>query len=439
MSLALTLLQRRRFAPLFATQLLNAFNDNLYKAAVLLFGVYHVYDSAEAEAAFSAVVSAVFILPFFLLSALAGQLADMRDKAMIIRCVKMAEIFIMLVGASGLFLAWQGLHVESVAIPVLLLAVFAMGIHSTFIGPIKYAILPQHLGRGEVLSGTSLVEAGTYLAILGGTLLAGFIAVEAAACMVLVLAVVGYFTARQVPPAPPFEEDQKIDFNLLRASIVLVRDTMRNNEIYFAILAISFFWTIGAILFIQFPPLAKNVFMARDEVASVLLVIFSVGVAIGAVVINALLKGEVSARYSPVAVVMMGVFIGGLFLVCRLWEASVPPGELMGIAQFLAQPLAPLVLANVLIIAVFGGMFVVPLYAFLTTKVEPGRAARTVAANNIVNAGAMVVGSVFAGALSSFGIALADQVLLSALMCVVSAWLGVKLHRAEKMALVPAQ
>ncbi len=439
MLIATKLLQRRRFAPLFATQLLNAFNDNLFKAAVLLYGVYQVYDSAEAEAAFSAIVSAVFILPFFILSALAGQLADMRDKAMIIRYVKAAEIVIMIAGAAGLAMAWKNVLVEAVAIPLMLLAVFAMGVHSTFIGPIKYAILPQHLKREEVLSGTSLVEAGTYLAILGGTLFAGFIPVEAAACLVLLLACLGYVTSRQVPPAPPYEPEQRIDWNLVRASIVLVRDTMRHREVYYAILAISFFWTIGAVLFVQFPPLAKNVLMAEDEVASVLLVMFSVGVAIGAIVINTLLKGEVSARHAPVSVILMGVFIAGLFFTCRLWEANVPDGALMGIGEFIAQPLAPLVLLNVLTVAIFGGMFVVPLYAFLTTKVEPGKAARTVAANNIVNAGAMAVGSVLAGALSSFGIPLVDQVLLSAIMCIISAWLGLRLFQAEKLALAPAE
>jgi MFS family permease len=432
------LLKQRHFLPLFATQLLNAFNDNLFKNAMVLFVVYQVYNSTEEEAQFSAIASGVFILPFFLLSALAGQLADMRDKAAIIRWVKLAEIGIMAVGAIGLLMAWQGLLTEIAAIPLMLLALFAMGVHSTFFGPIKYAILPQHLKRDEVLSGTGLVEAGTYVAILAGTILAGYIPVEVAAALVMVTAIVGYIVSKEVPPAPPFERGQIVDRHVIRSSIALVRNTMHQREVFYAIMAISFFWTIGAVLFIQFPPLAKNVLMASKEVASLLLVVFSVGVAIGSVAINALLKGDVSARFAPVSVITMGVFVTVFYFVCRAWSADVTSTELLSAAEFIVQPLAPLVLATLLLIAVFGGMFVVPLYAFLTTKVEPGQAARTVAANNIVNSGAMVIGSLIAGALSTVGIPLVEQLLLSAGMCLISAGLGAKLHQAEKLAAAAA-
>lgn len=431
------LLRQRRFLPLFATQLLNAFNDNLFKTATVLFVVYSVYNSEEAEAQFSAIASGLFILPFFILSALSGQLADMRDKAVIIRWVKAAEIAIMSVGAIGLVMAWQGILTTVVAIPLTLIAVLAMGVHSTFFGPIKYAILPQHLKREEVLAGTGLVEAGTYIAILAGTILAGYLAVEWAALGVILTAVVGYFTSRQVPPAPPQEKDQPLDWHLLRASITLVRNTMHQREVFYAILAISFFWTIGAVLFIQFPPLAKNVLMASKEVASLFLVIFSVGVAIGSVAINALLKGEVSARYASISVIFMGLFVALFWFVCHEWTGEVQHPGLMNVGEFIRQPLAAPVLITLLLIAIAGGMFVVPLYAFLTTKCDPSVAARTVAANNIVNSGAMVIGSLIALALSAAGIPLVEQLLLSALMCLISAWLGQRLHQAEKMAALP--
>ncbi|MGY8974511.1 MAG: MFS transporter, partial [Sphingomonadales bacterium] len=284
------LLRRRRFLPLFVTQLFNAFNDNLYKTTMVLFVVYAVYNDETTEAGFSGLASALFILPFFILSALAGQLADMRDKAKIIRTVKLCEIGLMMIGAAGLYMAWQGIMVQTVAIPLLLLALFLTGVQSTFLGPIKYAILPQHLKKEEVLAGTGLVEAGTYIAILAGTILAGPLAVEHtgwAAIGIIVTACIGYFVSRQVPPAPPMGEIEKLDWHILRASAKLVRDTMHNPEVYYAILAISFFWTIGAVLFIQFPPLAKNTIMASPEVASLFLVVFSVGVAIGSVAVNA--------------------------------------------------------------------------------------------------------------------------------------------------------
>lgn len=424
------LVRQRRFLPLFVTQLFNAFNDNLYKTAMVLFVVYSVYSDERAEASFSALASGLFILPFFLLSAMAGQLADMRDKAAIIRWVKLAEIGIMLVGGLGLALAWKGIGTQAIAIPLMLAALLAMGVHSTFFGPIKYAILPQHLKREEVLAGTGLVEAGTYVAILAGTILAGWLPVEWAAITILFVAVAGYLTSRQVPPAPPSGKIEKLDWHILRASIALIRNTMHDREIFYAILAISFFWTIGAVLFIQFPPLAKNTLMASKEVASLFLVVFSVGVAIGSVSINALLKGTVSARYAPASVIAMGLFVVAFYLVCRVWQTDLPPSH-MGVAEFVAWPLAALILLCLLGIAIAGGMFVVPLYAFLTTVVDKAETARTIAANNIVNAGAMVVGSLIAIGLSAGGVALADQLLLGAAMCIIAAWLARVLHKAE--------
>ncbi|NVE94387.1 MFS transporter [Altererythrobacter lutimaris] len=436
------LLKQRRFLPLFCTQLLNAFNDNLYKTAMVLFVVYSIYNDESTEATFSAVASALFILPFFILSALAGQLADMRDKAAIIRKVKMCEIGLMLIGATGLYLAWRGYELP-VSIPlgftsietswpivIMLLALTLTGVQSTFLGPIKYAILPQHLKKDEVLAGTGLVEAGTYVAILAGTILAGWIPVEWAAAGIIVTSIIGYLTSRHVPDAPPQGTVEKLDWHILRASIDLIRRTMEDRQIFYAIIAISFFWTIGAVLFIQFPPLAKNTLMASKEVASLFLVVFSVGIAIGSVSINAMLKGAVSARYSPICVIIMGLFVVAFYVVCRYWQ-SYELTEMMGVTEFLAWPLASLIMLTLLGIAIAGGMFVVPLYAFLTTRSAADQAARTIAANNIVNSGAMVVGSLIALALSAVGVPVVEQLLLSAAMCLISAWLGKRLHRAE--------
>ncbi|MFM5929419.1 MAG: MFS transporter [Novosphingobium sp.] len=427
------LVRQRRFLPLFITQLLGAFNDNLFKNAMVLFVVYSVYSSEAAEAKFSAVASTVFIIPFFLLSSLAGQLADMRDKARIIRIVKFCEILIMLVGGAGLVLAWMGISTTTLAIPLMLLALFAMGVHSTFFGPIKYAILPQHLHKEEVLAGTGMVEAGTYIAILTGTILAGWIDVEWAALGVVLTAIVGYLAGRQVPPAPPQSEPVPLDYNVLRSSWRLIRHTTADARVFEAIMAISFFWAVGTVLFIQFPPLAKNVLHASKEVASLFLVIFSVGIAIGSVSINALLKGTVSARWSAPSVIAMGLCVVAFYLVCRAWPD--PGAGLLDVSAFLARPLAIPLLLCLLGIAIAGGMFVVPLYAFLTTFVDKAETARTIAANNIVNSGAMVVGSLVAMALSAMGLPLQEQVLLSAAMCVISALLGAQLYRSERAAI----
>ena len=430
------LLRRRRFLPLFVTQLFNAFNDNLYKTTMVLFVVYAVYNDETTESSFSSLAAALFILPFFILSALAGQLADMRDKAKIIRTVKMCEIGLMMIGAAGLYMAWRGIMVHTVAIPLLLLALFLTGVQSTFLGPIKYAILPQHLKKDEVLAGTGLVEAGTYIAILMGTILAGPLAVDYtgwAAMGIIVVSCIGYMISRQIPPAPPLGEIEKLDWHVLRASVKLVRDTMHNAEVYYAILAISFFWTIGAVLFIQFPPLAKNTIMASPEVASLFLVVFSIGVAIGSVAVNALLKGKVSARYSPASVIVMGLFVVAFYVVAKLWEAD-QPADLLDVGEFIAWPMASLLMLCLLGISVAGGMFVVPLYAFLTTRVSPDKASRTIAANNIVNSGAMVGGSLLAMALSAVGVPITEQILLCAAMCLFSAWLTKRLIAAENEA-----
>jgi hypothetical protein len=304
-----------------------------------------------------------------------------------------------------------------------------MGVHSTFFGPIKYAILPQQLERDEVLGGTGLVEAGTYVAILGGTLLAGVVSVQLAAAAVVAIALVGYASGRLVPPAPALESGHRVDLNVVRSSIRLVNATLHIPRLFLAIVAISFFWTIGAVLFGLFPPLVKNVLTADRAVASLFLAIFSVGVAIGSLAVNRLLKGEVSARYATPSVLVMGLFVLGFEIASRNW-VGLPPGHYYGTSEFLAHAGVWPILVSLLGISVAGGMFVVPLYAFLTTTVPKAQAARTVAANNIVNSGAMVAGSLLALGLSMLGVDAAGQLMLAAAMCIVSAWLAWKLHKA---------
>lgn len=429
MQTSFQLLRTRRFLPVFVTQMLGAFNDNLYKNAVVFFVVYSLLNDPAAEGWFSALATALFILPFFLLSALSGQLADMRDKASIIRIVKACEIIIMIVGGAGLILAWLGLWTTTVAIPLMLVGVLAMGTHSTFFGPIKYAILPQHLKPEEVLGGTGLVEAGTYLAILAGTIVAGLIAVEWAALACIVTAMIGYWTARSVPPAPAQGVVTPLDYHIIRSSITLVRSTMHIRPLFLAIISISFFWTIGAVLIIQFPPLAKNVLTADKDVASLFLAVFSIGIALGSVIVNRLLKGQVSARFAPGSVIAMGVFVLIFWWICRTWDGA-RGDELYQLGDFFYHDGAWALLGVLLAIATTGGMFVVPLYAFLTTTVPKDETARTVAANNIVNSGAMVAGSLLALGLSLSGVPVAEQLLLVAAMCLVSAWLAQALHRA---------
>ena len=406
--------------PLFATQFLGAFNDNLFKQSMVLFATYSIYSDAKKEAAFSAIATGLFILPFFLLSALSGQLADSHDKARIVRLIKTAEIAIMVVGAAGLIFA---------SVPLMLGAVLAMGAHSTFFGPIKYAILPQHLNRDEVLGGTGLVEAGTYIAILAGTILAGFINAREAAAMVLAVAGIGWLTARSVPPAPPPGEKPPMDLHIIRASFQLVSGTLHIPRLFLAILSISFFWMIGAVLVIEFPPLVKNVFTADKQVASLFLAIFSIGVAIGSVLVNRLLNGRVSARYAPGSVLGMAIFVLVMVVAAQHWTPAIE-GTLYNLRQFARHRDAALIALGLLGVSVTGGMFVVPLYAFLTTTVESDHTARTVAANNIVNSGAMVVGAVGAIIFANLGFSVVEALLAVAAMCLGAAVLSWRLHVA---------
>jgi MFS family permease len=428
---SLGLLRKRRFLPLFATQFLGAFNDNLFRTAMVMLVIYSIYDDPMREGQFSSTAQGLFILPFFVLSAISGQLADSHDKAGLIRIIKTAEIIIMLFGAAGLIL-----H----NVPLMLAALFAMGVHSTFFGPIKYAILPQHLNDDEVLAGTGLVEAGTYIAILLGTICGGWgqqlvrdgsVPSWTMAAAVLGVAVLGRITGAFVPAAPPEEgaRDLKVDINIFRASWRLTRDVMHARRIRLAIICISFFWSIGALLGAQFPPLVKNALHADESVATAFLAIFSIGIAIGSIAVNRLLKGTVSARYSPQSAIIMSLFVLMLWYAVESWRPVT--GPLYDIGTFITYPLADFVMLALLGIAIFGGMFVVPLYAYLTVTVAKTETARTIAVNNIINSGFMVFASVSLGALIGFGATIEGTLLYVAFACLVAAWIAQRLHRAS--------
>jgi hypothetical protein len=418
MQASLRLLARRRFLPLFTTQFLGAFNDNLFKTAMVMLVTYRIFSDDHLEAAFNAAANALYILPFFLFSALAGQLADCRDKAWIIRLVKTAEIAIMAVGAIGLMLQ---------SVPLLLLALFAMGAHSTFIGPIKYALLPQHLHRDEVLGGTGLIEAGTYIGVLLGILAGGVIPAPAVAATVMAIALLGRVVGAKVPPAPPVIEDHSIDLHVIRASIRLVSETLHVPRLMLAVAAISCFWMQAAILGTLFVPLVKNVLGADQQVATLFLAVFSIGVGVGSIAINRLLCGTVSARFAPAAALLMGACLLDLHHMARHWDA---PDAMVGWKAFVALPHAEHILLDLFGVAVFGGMFVVPLYAFLTTTVDKLHTARTVAANNIVNSGAMVLGALLFAGLVRFGVPVADTLLVTAVGSAAAAAIAWRLHRA---------
>jgi MFS family permease len=416
------LLGQRRFLPLFVTQFLGAFNDNLFKMAMVVLVTFTIYDDPKQEESFNALAGGIFILPFFLLSAISGQLADSRDKAWLIRIIKTAEILIMIVGAFGIFI-----H----NVPIMLLALFAMGVHSTFFGPIKYAILPQHLDQDHVLGGTGMVEAGTYVAILLGTIVGGLLPSTWAAIAVIGVAIAGRYAGGFVPPAPPDPHAPKLAFNanIFTASWHQVSETMHIQRLFRAIMAISFFWAVGAIFAAQFPPLVKNILNADKTVATLFTSLFSIGIAIGSVAVNQLLKGKVSAKYSPVSVIVMGLFVLDLWWSTQHWETT--PGPPMDWLHFLTIGQADRIVFDLLGIAISGGMFVVPLYAFLTTTVAQTETAKTIAVLNIVTSAAMVLASLLLVLLAQLSIGVANSLLIVAVGAVVAAWIAQRLHKAS--------
>lgn len=375
----LSLLSKRRFAPLFVVQFLGAFNDNLLKFALLFlanFGLYHAQpDKAEMLAT---IATGLFILPYFLFSALAGQLADAWDKAKLVRAVKAAEVVIMALAVTGFWLA---------SVPVLLSCLFLMGLHSTIFGPVKFSILPQHLRAEEIMGGTGLIEAGTFLAILSGQLLAGVIPPWHAGIVAVCLASIGFLVSLAVPSAPTIVPGLRIEHNIFKSTWSILRAARHGRGVWLSILGISWFFAVGAVLLAEFAPLVSGVLKAKQEVATLFLLIFSVSVAFGSVLVNRLLRGTVSARFVPVSALALSACMIDLWLST---SAYVPLRVGAGIADFVGSPGSLRIMIDLFGIAFAGGMFIVPLYAILQTHSPREERSRTIAANNIVNAGITV-------------------------------------------------
>ncbi|MDB5738158.1 MAG: acyl-[ACP]--phospholipid O-acyltransferase, partial [Sphingomonas bacterium] len=375
----LALLGKRRFLPLFATQFLGAFNDNLYRSAMLFLVSFGLYRGAADKAALIAVISGgVFILPYFLFSSIAGQLADRIDKARVAQGVKLVEIGIMGLGVVAL---------DSGSIPLLMTVLFAMGVHSTIFGPVKYSILPQHLGEAELMGGTGLIEAGTFLAILAGQLAGGLLSTVDATHAMLGVAALGLATSLLIPAAPAAAKRPAIEYNLVRATAWIVAHSKRNKNLFLAILGITWFFSLGAVLTQQFVPLVGHL-NATQDVGALFLGLFSVGVAIGSLVVSRLLGGEISARYVPVSALVLALAVIDLGLTVHGLKPAATP---VGVRGFLSIPRSWHLVADLLAIAIAGGIFIVPLYALLQTLGDPANRSRDVAANNIVNAAGMVL------------------------------------------------
>lgn len=374
----------RRFAPLFATQFFGAFNDNLFKTALLFLIAFRLGADTRTAATLVTAAAGVFIVPFFLFSGIAGRLADAVDKARIARAVKLAEVVILGLGGVGLMLA---------NVPMLFAVLFAMGTHSAVFGPVKYAILPQHLGPGELLAGTGLVEGGTFVAILLGQIAGGLLPTRLAAAAMLGVALAGVAAARLIPPAPPTAKALPVDLNSLRASASVVRGAFAVPAVRRATVAISWFWGLGTIFTSQFVPLVAA-WHASTRVATLFLAVFTIGIGLGAGGVSRLLGGRVSARAAPWAARAMAAASVAL-------PSAIGSGLPHGL-RLDGQSAA--VIVALFVLAAAGGVFSVPLYAILATASGAASRAGAVAANNIVNAAFQVAGTLVAGGAVAAGV-----------------------------------
>lgn len=405
----LSLLCARRFLPLFTTQFLGALNDNVFKNALVILIIYQLIDDDAQGQLIVTAAAGIFILPFFLFSALAGQIADKFEKSGLIRKIKLFEIAVMALG---------GLSLYAGETAMLLAVLFLMGTQSSFFGPLKYSILPIHLDEDELMAGNGLVEAGTFVAILVGTMAGGLlirqadgVAIIAAGIMAIALA--GWLVSFGIPRAPASAPEIRINRNFLSETWKIVSHVRSELSVYRAILGISWFWLLGATFISQFPSLAKNVLGADEEVVTLFLALFAVGTAIGSLLCNWLLKGEVSARYVPLSAILMTVAIVDFYLALG---GRVPGPSLLDACTFISLSQNWRLMADLLALAIAGGFYSVPLYAIMQHDSTPERRSRNVAANNILNALFMAVGAGLAGLMLSRNFTVPEVLLAIALV-----------------------
>jgi acyl-[acyl-carrier-protein]-phospholipid O-acyltransferase/long-chain-fatty-acid--[acyl-carrier-protein] ligase len=404
------LLRQRRFLPLFVTQFLGALNDNFFKNALVILVTYRLAEQAGLNGQILVTAAAgLFILPFFLFSATAGLLADKLEKRRLVLAVKTAEIAFMAIAAAGFYTG----HVA-----LLMTVLFLMGVHSTFFGPIKYGILPAHLAPDELLAGNALIEAGTFLAILIGTILGGILiltppGIAIVSLGLLAVAIAGLVAAWFIPKAAPPSPALQIRLNMAAETWSMMGYAWRHRELLLAMLGISWFWLVGATFLTEFAPLGRDIIGADENVVTLFLVAFTIGIALGSLVCNKLLAGTISTRLVPLGALGISLFTIDLYYASA---ALSPAGTLLGIGGFLAHLAGWRIVGDLILIAMSGGIFIVPLYTFLQAHSEESHRSRVIAANNIWNALFMVAAAIATAILLWTGFTVPQVFLLIAIV-----------------------
>lgn len=382
------LLTNRRFFPLFITQLFQAFNDCAFKSAMSVLIAYRLTISGFSEEIMIALAGGLFILPFFLFSATAGLLADKYEKAYLIRAIKFFEIFFVLMGAIGFVMGSVG---------VLLTTLFLMGTHSAFFGPLKYAILPDHLQKNELIRGNALIEASTFVSILLGTivgtkLILSGVGIYVVSILMLSLAVLGWVSSLYIPKTNSSTPELKVSPNIFRDTWDMVQHVRDNRTIFVSIIGISWFWLVGATFLQQFFTFTKDALHAGTGVTAMFQMVFTIGIAIGSLLCNKMLEDEINAKYVPLSVLGISFFIFDLSMASThfSYQAGVP---LQNTLPFLKDIHAWRMVGDVIGMAICGGFYVVPLYALMQTRSKKHYRSRTIASNNIINSLFMVLGA----------------------------------------------
>ncbi len=409
------LLQQRRFAPMFWTQFLGAGNDNIFKFAFTVLATYHAAEWGGLDPKVAgAVIGGIFILPFVLFSATSGQLADKIEKSWMTRLVKNLEIAIMLVIGAGFL--WQ-------LVALLFLGVFLMGVHSTIFGPVKFAYLPQHLKEEELTGGNGMVEMGTFIAILLGTMLGGAlisipeIGPHYVAAVSICVAVLGRIVAGFIPDSPPPDPNLKVNWNPVTETWDNLKLAHQNRTVFLSLLGNSWLWFFGSIFLTSFTGFSKTVLGGNEQVVTLLLALFSIGIGIGCLLCEKLSGRKVEIGLVPFGSIGMTLFAVDLYFASR----GMRPVVLMGLGEFLNHGQNWRVMTDLLLLAMFAGFYSVPLYALMQSRCEPAYRARIIAANNILNAIFMVIASLMAWGLLASGLSLPELFLVTGILNAVVA------------------
>jgi len=404
------LMRERRFAPFFWTQFLGAANDNVFKNALVIFVAFQAAGMTSMDPnTLVNLAGAVFIAPFMLLSATGGQLADKFEKSRLIRAIKLFEIAIMAVGLAGFWMR---------DLATLFAALALMGVHSTLFGPVKYAILPQHLKPEELVGGNGLVEMGTFVAILAGTIAGGLVVAAGpngplwAGALAIAIAVAGWLASRAIPETPAVDPKLAFAWNPFIESWRNLVFASRNRVVWLSMMGISWFWFYGAVFLAQFAGFARDHLGGNETVVTALLALFSVGVGTGSLLCERMSRRRVELGLVPFGSIGLTLFAVDLWFASRGLAAS----SIAGLDVFVANPAHWRVAADLVLIGVFGGFYIVPLYALIQERSEPSHRSRIIAANNILNAVFMVVAALAAILLLKAGLSMPDLFLVTGLM-----------------------